>query len=68
MHDTLGNLDSLRASLESGYRQSEATLQAVSDAVRMLPEIELQINNLTQKVDELVLGKKLHISRDGMIE
>jgi hypothetical protein len=64
MHDTLGKLDSLRASLKSGHRQSEATLQAVADAVRMLPEIELQINNLTQKVDELVLGKKLHISCD----
>jgi len=65
MHDALGKLDSLRASLESGHRQSEVTLQAVADAVRVLPEIELQINNLTQKVDVLVLGKKLHVSRDG---
>jgi hypothetical protein len=61
----LGKLDNLQASLESGQRQSEAVLQAVVDAVRMLPEIELQINNLTQKVDELVLGKGFHISRDG---
>lgn len=65
MHDALGKLDSLRASLESGHRQLEVTLQAVADAVKMLPEIELQINNLTQKVVELVLGKKLHMSRDA---
>ena len=58
----MGKLKNLQASLESGRRQSEAELQAVSDAVRMLPKIELQINNLTRKVEELVLGKRLHIS------
>jgi len=58
----LGKLDNLQASLESGRQQSEAELQAVAEAVRMLPEIELQINNLTRTVEELVLGKRLHIS------
>ena len=52
----LQKLDQLQRLHDAGRLQSAAAIRDVADALRLLPQVELQISGLTQKFENFVVG------------